>query len=697
MAILAALVIASASGRAADPANGWRGKGTGLWPQARAPLLWYRYPKGVITDLRASADRPDQEGSLGAPLEKGIIRDWLVLGPFTVNDSVLDFKQAHVVEERGAPSRGDKVGLLTWQPFKAPHDDRWAFGPASPPFADLAAVVGGFKPNQFAYAHVYLHTPKGGTVRAVVDHMFGMKAWLDGKEVYAAPERRINLGSYYALSRVEFGTDAVVPSPRFDLDLKPGWNRLLLRISTLNREDKSWNQQSFLLRLMDLPTVAYENKNILWMTELPQRSNATPIVVGDRLFVMAEPDELLCLDKQTGKILWTVPNNYYDTLTPAERDANPAFGKTVEPLLAQIKKEADFAKRLKLRAEVKKALAAIDEDRFAWRADGHFEAHFGIVGFTSPAPVSDGKHVWVWCGNGVAACYDRDGKRQWITRVNASELSYSSSPALADGTLAVFLGRLVGLDANTGRIRWEQKKIRDCSGAILAATIANVPVFLVSAGHIVRARDGHVLYRERTPQAGAWGPPVILGNRIYLSRYGARNLLVLDFDGVSGDQWLPKRSEMEAPAGVPRSPDGKGRDRSTPASPLVVDDLVYTVDIYSTLYVFDVKAKKLLYHQDTELNGLFHYNAVPVAASPTLIGNHIVIQDNQGTALVLEPGRTFKQVGKNRLATQLERWWPIPAQETTGYSPPVSDQDRLYIRGERYLYCIGIVPGQQSD
>jgi hypothetical protein len=80
---------------------------------------------------------------------------------------------------------------------------------------------------------------------------------------------------------------------------------------------------------------------------------------------------------------------------------------------------------------------------------------------------------------------------------------------------------------------------------------------------------------------------------------------------------------MESPSGIPRSPDGKRRDRSTPASPLVVGDLAYTVDIYSTLYVFDVKAKKLLYHQDTDLNGLFHCNAVPVAASPTLIGKHM--------------------------------------------------------------------------
>ena len=85
----------------------------------------------------------------------------------------------------------------------------------------------------------------------------------------------------------------------------------------------------------------------------------------------------------------------------------------------------------------RKTLTDIDNARFAWKADGHFQSHFGIVGFTTPSPVRDGKHVWVWCGNGVAACYDLDGKRQWITRLITNELSYSSAPALADGTFAV--------------------------------------------------------------------------------------------------------------------------------------------------------------------------------------------------------------------------------------------------------------------
>jgi hypothetical protein len=253
---------------------------------------------------------------------------------------------------------------------------------------------------------------------------------------------------------------------------------------------------------------------------------------------------------------------------------------------------------------------------------------------------------------------------------------------------------LVGLDAQTGKVRWEQPKIDLNYGSILAARIADVPVFVNSVGHVVRACDGKVLYAERNRAGGAsaWGPPVIVGDVVYLPRYGVKQLLILDFAGVKGERWEPKRSTIDIPEGkgVGLAPNGRMiGDRPTPSSPLIVDGLVYLVDIYATLYVFDLKAKAYLYHRDTDLGGLFHYNAVSVAASPTLIGKHIVIQDNQGLALVLEPGRTFRQVGKNHLGTILERWWPIPAQETTGYSPPVPDSDRLYIRGERYLYCIG--------
>ena len=81
------------------------------------------------------------------------------------------------------------------------------------------------------------------------------------------------------------------------------------------------------------------------------------------------------------------------------------------------------------------ALVEIDPKQFQLQNDDHFESHFGIVGLTMPTPVSDRQHVYVLCGLGVAACYDLDGHREWITRLPADLLTYGSSPALADGTL----------------------------------------------------------------------------------------------------------------------------------------------------------------------------------------------------------------------------------------------------------------------
>jgi hypothetical protein len=673
----------------AEHANGWRGNGTGLFPEADAPLEWYRTPRGVLADLRCRADRPGEKAEADAVrLEKGIIPEWLVLGPFAVNDSVADLDGPQLADETGVrPAAGDKVGELTWKKLSAAVDDPFAFGPATPPWTDLAAAVGGFRRNQVAYVHAYLYSPKGGGARAVLEHAHGLKAWLNGREVYRATGRGEGMGNYYAFSRVEFGTYDLTPSPHFDLELKSGWNRLFLKVSTYNKP--GWTDHGFLMRLMEAPTVSYESKHILWMTELPHRSNATPIIAGGRVFVMAEPDELLCIDKETGKILWTAANNYYEALTPEERRANPAFAARVDPLVAELGKEKDFIKRTRLRRQVQKALTDIDAARFAWKGNGHFQEHFGIVGFTTPTPVSDGKHVWVWCGNAVAACYDLDGHRKWITRVPAKELSYPSSPALAGGTFAVFLHRLVGLDAQTGRIRWEQEEITSNAGSLLAAEIGGVPVFVTHRGHVVRAADGHVLHLEPDPQADhSWTAGVVLGSTVRVPEYGVHHLHTLDFAGARGDTWEPKRETVRT-KDVGRLPNGHTADRSTAGSPLVTDGRAYMVDIYGTFYAFDLKAKEMLYYRDTGLRGLFHYCALPVAASPTLVGRHILVQNNQGTAAVLRPGREYQEVRKNQIATQIDRYWPVPAQETIGYSPPVADGKRLYLRGERYLYCIG--------
>ncbi len=677
-----------------EPATGWRGNATGLWPDSTAPLEWHRLAHGAMEGMRSQTTRPAgaEVPSTASVVQKGLLPEWLVLGPLTIADSVKNLDDDLLGGEADiAPTAGDKTAGLEWHKIVAKVDDPMDFGAAVLPVVSLIKPEE-FQRNRVAYAHAYLHSPRGGTVRGVVDHCYGLKVWVNGQQVYREPERLAVLGGYEPISRHELAYDET-PSGRFQIELKPGWNRVLLKVTTSPKD--GFKELDFCLRFMDPPTVNYETKNIRWMAELPNRSTSTPIVVGDRIFLTAEPDMLVCLDKRSGKVLWSAANNYYEALTPAERQALPALSTRVDPLVAELKSSPDRSKRLELRRKIQAELVSIDASIFDLDTDGHFAAHFGIVGFTMPTPVSDGQRVYVWCGLGVAACYDLDGNRQWITRVPTGHLEYGSSPALADGILGVFLGKLHGLDAKTGKLKWTQPKIHKNIAAILATTFGGQQVFVSQLGEVVRPSDGQLLFRPQgaaSGDGGTWGPPEILGQTLHLGRYGVHQLVTYDFSKVAGDTWAPELKstfDLELPREHSLNASGGWVDRSTAGSPLVYDGLVYTVDIYGWLYVADVKTGKTIYFKDLGVQGLMHYNSVPVAASVTLIGNRIVVLDNQGTAIILAAGREFQVITRNRIETRLDRVWPLPAQETLAYAPPISDGDCIYLRGERYLYCIG--------
>lgn len=384
--------------------------------------------------------------------------------------------------------------------------------------------------------------------------------------------------------------------------------------------------------------------------------------------------------------------NDYEAVTPDEKTANPAYAEQVAPLVVNLRAEPDRLKRLAPRAAIRKALVGIDPERFRARADGHFEAHFGIVGFTMPTPVSDGKHVFVRDGTGVAACFDLDGRRRSVTRIPADHLSYGSSPVVAGG-LVVFQNALCGLDAGTGRQLWQQNRVRNNVGSLLGATVAGKPVVVTQRGDLGRPSDGEILDRPPGSDAAGdtgWSPPVIVGDRLYQPKDGVTSLTVRDLKGVAPADWEPPAvRKIALPPEVSRGAGGKWIDRWSAGSPLVWNGRTYQTDIYHGLYVVDVATGKMVYRKETEREGFTHDNAVAVAASPALVGRHVLVCDNQGTTLVFEPGPVRRVVARNRIATVVDRAWPVPGQETPTHAPPVADGGRPYLRGEAYLYRVG--------
>lgn len=675
--------LAIAQDKAATPI-GWRGNSTGLFPDAQVPAEWSNISTGPIQGLKCATSMPaDSSDKDAVPVEGGLVTQWLAIGPFNIDDANKDFDKEVIADEaKLAPKLGDKAGDLEWI-FATPVTEGVTF-------KNVSIAPGKSERNRTGYLATYLYAPTPGKAQASIEHVTGVKVYVNGKVVYSSPKQITVVSSAYGLSRNRVANLHPV-GPAFEYELQKGWNRLLIKCVAPNLSQ--WNQLTVMLRLMDLPDGKYDRKNIQWMTPLPDRGNGTPIMVGDKVFITAEPDELVCIDKKSGKVLWNAITDYYSAIPQSQVDANPAFKeKGVADLEKAVKEAPDIVTHNDARRKLQETLVAIDKAKYTKNPSGHLAAHFEIVGY-STTPCSDGKFVYVWVGDGVAACYDLNGNRKWATRIPAGpEIHYSASPAVIGGRVAVGMEHLCGLDTKTGEIAWEQKSVGPGVASVLAAKIAGTEVFITQKGDIVRASDGKLLWNNphKIPNDTGWAAPVVVGDVIYVPWNGISMVIELDCTGCTGDEWKVKETVIgDITKGVQRRAGDQG-DPWMCASPLVADGLMYCIDIHSEYYVIDLKARKQIAHKTlTYLTGEDTYVSVRQTASPTLVGKFIVVMDNQGHSVTLEQGAEMKEIAHNNLATQLPRDCAMTPIEYTAYAPPIADGKRMYLRGERYLYCIG--------
>ena len=321
-------------------------------------------------------------------------------------------------------------------------DAPWNAGTENVPnFAELY----GKKAGRAAYGHTYLFCPRAGAVQLTFNHNGAAKLWLNGKEIYAKAKDSQAWGyNYWAMNELITGNP---PPAAVKLELNKGWNRLLVKVAA---GKDGW---FFDGRLTAPPDAGYETENIAWQIRLPMWSRAMPVVVGDKIFVMSEPDELVCLAKADGKVLWRRTNTFFDATPAEERAKNPIF-KELEPVMAKMPEAQGYEEVFALRRKMQDLLKKIDAKRFAWPKPAHTPAH----GFTTPTPCSDGRNVYVLVGNGVAACYDLDGNRKWIVREDdighAGDFNVQS-PALVAGKFILYRGgHFRALDATTGQTLW---------------------------------------------------------------------------------------------------------------------------------------------------------------------------------------------------------------------------------------------------
>jgi outer membrane protein assembly factor BamB len=121
------------------------------------------------------------------------------------------------------------------------------------------------------------------------------------------------------------------------------------------------------------------------------------------------------------------------------------------------------------------------------------------------------------------------------------------------------------------------------------------------------------------------------------------------------------------------------------ASPLCVDGLIYRMTQGGGLIVNDAATGELVYRKVLPMKPRTQYGDwAGAAASPTLAGHYIYLMDNQGTTVVIRPGRQYQEVAINVLEESKDG-----KSRVQNVSTPIFEGSRMYYRTPGYLYCIG--------
>ena len=391
-----------------------------------------------------------------------------------------------------------------------------------------------------------------------------------------------------------------------------------------------------------------ETKNVRWKVEIPGKGSATPVVWGDRIFVLT-----------------AVPTGERKAEAPAAEPA-AADGRRPPRGIAP-----EYAQQFTILA------LGRDDGQLLWkrvlREELPHEGTHPTGTWASASAATDGEIVLAFFGSQGLYALDMDGKPLWDKDLGDMTVKLGfgegSTPALSGDKLIVQWDHegesfVVALDKTTGRELWRRKRDEGTSWASpLVVQHAGRAQVITSASNKVRsydAADGDVLWETPGMTANAIPTPVHKDGLVFLtSGFRGNALLAVKLDAARGD--------------ISASPAIAWRlDRDTPyvPSPLVYGDELYVLKGNNGLLsCLDATSGERLYGPE-RLEGVPNVYASPVGAA-----GRVYIAGREGATAVVERGRAFKLLAINTLDDGFD-------------ASPVAVDKELYLRGRKYLYRI---------
>ncbi len=395
-----------------------------------------------------------------------------------------------------------------------------------------------------------------------------------------------------------------------------------------------------------------EAENVAWKTELPGRGVASPIVWGDQVFILTAvktdresdvepvPRPIEQPDKVAGRpvTLPSDPTHYYRFLVIS-----------VDKHSGEILWQSTATERVPHRG------------------------HHPHSSFACGSPITDGRLLFASFGSHGTYCLDLEGNLRWGRDLGLMEIfidfGEAVTPALHDGTLIVVHDHMnksfiEALDAETGKTKWRADRDEMAGWSTPLIVQRNgVAQVIVNGGRRVRSYDletGEIIWQCGGLSSTILPCPVADDEFVYcMSGYGEQKLMAISLDS-SGDVTDTDRVAWRF-------------DRDTPyvPSPLLQEGTLYFLKLYNAiLTAVDAKTGQPVIKTQrlSDLPGMIY-------ASPVAAAGHIYITARNGTTLVIKQGADPETVSVNKLDDPIDASAAIVG-------------DSLFLRGEKYLYCI---------
>jgi outer membrane protein assembly factor BamB len=418
----------------------------------------------------------------------------------------------------------------------------------------------------------------------------------------------------------------------------------------------------------DIPA-EWTKDNLLWKTKLPGLGASSPIVVGDKVFVACYA-------------------GYGTTLTKGMSFGGGGFGKKGGGGFGK-KKGGGFGgfggadtggdqKKLKLLLvclESRKGEVLWKKEVEPKLPEAPFSGFMREHGYASNTPVSDGQAVYVFFGKTGVIAYDLNGKQLWQKSVGTKTHMWGSaaSPIIVGDKVivnaAIESGALVALDKKTGDEVWRTKGVgTSWSSPALVKTKEGKYEVVVSQPSKIVAYDpenGKQLWFCKGITGGGFSGGYTITTPV--SRDGI--IYTIGGGGPSPTAAIAVKAGGRGDVNDTHVLWRKSSGTSTASPVLCGNYLVWVAGSVTCLNIADgTKA-----HSERLYNGFGEY------CSPVAVGDKVFAPTRFDGVYVVSVGDKVKKLAHNEFKDD---------DSIINSSPAVSD-NRLYIRSNTYLYCIG--------